>query len=113
MKAIQMIEAQQKGREGTAVYMVGQQLKDLCAQNPDWDDLVAADLEGGSLSLEGIAGKLKARADELHKKHPGNCICIPPDAAEQIIREYFGLPDGAAKEPGAEPREMPRLEDFF
>lgn len=95
-----LIEAQQQGKENTPEWMIGQQLKDICRREPESAKLVEQDLMG-ALTLEGCAKKLKAKADELHKAQKGNCVCITPDVAEAVIREYFGLP-AQGKEPEKE-----------
>lgn len=110
MKAIELIEAQQKGKEGTPAYMVGEQLKDICRSEPASADLVEKDLAIESMSLAAAAGKIKAHADELHKKQKGNCVCITPDVAERIIREFYGLPSAAEPHPAA-PVPEPAAED--
>ena len=45
MTVFEKIEAQQKGLEDTAIWMVGEQLKDICSREPDSAKLVAEDLE--------------------------------------------------------------------
>lgn len=94
MTVFEMIEAQQKGKEGTPAYMVGEQLKDICRNEPNCAQLVAADLENKDMSLEAAAGKIKAHADKLHREKKGNCVCITPDVADGIIREFYGLGKG-------------------
>ena len=109
MSAIEKIEAQQKGKEGTPAWMVGQQLKEICRREPQCGELVEKDLD--AINLDAVAAKLKAYADEQHKKGKGNCVCITPDVAEGIIRKAYGLPD-AAQEPIPEParEEKPKQE---
>ena len=109
MSVFEKIEAQQKGREGSPAWMIGQQLKEICSREPESGELVEKDLD--AVTLEAVAVKLKAYADEQHKKNGGNCVCIPPDAAEAIIRKAYGLPD-AAKETIPEPKkeEKPKQE---
>ena len=93
MDVFEMITAQQKGRECTPVYMVGQQLKDICREDPHNAEIVAQDLQNKSMSLEACEKKIKAWADE-HKPGPkAPCCCVPPDVAEKIIREFYGLPE--------------------
>lgn len=77
MKAIELIEAQQKGKEGTPAYMVGEQLKDICRSEPASADLVEKDLAIESMSLAAAAGKIKAHADELHKSRRGTASASP------------------------------------
>ena len=96
MTVFEKIEAQQKGKENTSAWMVGEQLKDICAADPHCAELVAQDLENKDMSLEKAAGKIKAYADELHKKQKGSCVCVPPNEAEKILREFYGLPAASA-----------------
>jgi len=96
MTVFEKIEAQQKGHEGTPAWMVGEQLKDICAADVSCAELVAQDLENKDMSLEKAAGKIKAFADGLHKKQKGSCVCVPPNEAERIIREFYGLPAATA-----------------
>lgn len=91
-----LIEEQQKGHENTDIWMVGEQLKELCQREPACAELVQQDLESGGMTLQKAAAKLKAKADEIHRKIKGNCVCIPPDMALQVLREAFGLPQGEA-----------------
>ena len=97
MTVFEKIEAQQTGQEHSPAWMVGEQLKDICAADPHCADLVLQDLENREMSLQKAADKIKAFADELHKKQKSDCICVPPNEAERIIREFYGLP--ASSEP--------------
>ena len=89
MNVFEKIEAQQKGKENTAVWMVGEQLKDICRREPACADIVDADMENKDMSLANCEKQIKKWADG-HKK--GNCAVVPPNVAEGIIREFFGLP---------------------
>lgn len=89
MNVFEKIEAQQKGKENTAVWMVGEQLKDICRREPACADIVDADLENKDMSLANCEKQIKKWADG-HKK--GNYAVVPPNVAEGIIREFFGLP---------------------
>lgn len=100
MTVFEKIEAQQKGKENTAAWMVGEQLKDICRRDPHCAELVLQDLENTSMSIDAAEKKIKAYADK--QKRTGNCVCVPPDVAEKIIREFYGLPEaGEAPEPMA------------
>ncbi len=90
MNVFEKIEAQQKGKENTAAWMVGQQLKDICRSDPHCSEIVSQDLENESMSIVNAEKKLKAWADK--QKRTGNCVCVPPNVAENIIREFYGLP---------------------
>lgn len=85
------ISEQQKGKEHTAVFMVGEQLKDIIADSEHFAELVLQDLKNPDMSLVKCEAKIKARADELHKKNGGSCACVNPKDAENIIREFYGL----------------------
>lgn len=92
MTVFEKIEAKQKGlEEGDPVWMVGEQLKDIC-QDPECAAIVAQDLESEAMSLQNAERKLKEYADDLHKKQKGNSVCIPPNVADRILREFYGLP---------------------
>lgn len=101
----ELISGLQKGLEGTPEYMVGQQLKDIC-RDKACAKIVAEDLKNKSMGLKAAAGRIKAWADDQHRKKGGSCICVPPDVAEKILREFYGLPD-AMPEAQAEPVEEP------
>lgn len=100
MKAIEMIEVQQKGREGTAPWMVGEQLKDICRREPNSAELIAQDLAVAEMSLVEAEKKIRAYADS-HKK--GNFSCVTPDVADSILRKFYGLskPENVVVTPAA------------
>lgn len=101
----ELISGLQKGLEGTPEYMVGQQLKDIC-KDKACAKIVAEDLKNKSMGLKAAAGRIKAWADDQHRKKGGSCICVSPDVAEKILREFYGLPDAMPEdqtEPAAEP----------
>ena len=95
MSVFEKIEAQQKGKENTAPWMVGEQLKEICSREPLAAELVEKDLAVKEMSLEACEKKIKEWADK-HKK--GGCAVVPPNVAEKIIREFYGIP-----EPGGDP----------
>ena len=97
MTVFEKIEAQQKGHEGTVGWCVGQTLKEICAADPDCARIVAEDLENESMSIHECAKKNKANADRLHKEQKGDCVYVPPEDEERIIREFYGLPAAAPK----------------
>lgn len=99
MTVFEKIEAQQAGKENTGPWMVGEQLKDICRADPHCAEIVVQDLENSGMSLEACEKKIKAKADEIQKKTKQKCVCIPPNVAEQVIREFYGLPEAGAKAP--------------
>ena len=118
MSALEKIEAQQKGREGTAPWMVGEQLKDMLRAEPWLEDLLDKDLDVKEMGLEKAAAKIKEYADK-HKT--GNFACVTLIQADRILREFYGLPGGeeriatSAPHPrnDREERKIVRLEDFL
>lgn len=99
---LEKISAQQAGKEGTPVWMVGEQLKDICRNEPLCGEIIAQDLEVEGMSLEKAAAQIKAYADKQPRK--GNCVCVPPNVAEDILRKFYGLPErsGSAMVCGAD-----------
>lgn len=108
MTVFEKIEAQQKGHEGTVVFTVGEQLKDICRNDPHCAEIVAQDLENKGMSIVEAEKKIKAYSDRHRGK--ANCFCVPPDAAEKVLREFYGLP--AAGEKPAEAAASPALLDL-
>lgn len=103
MTVFEMIEAQQKGLEDTTVFMVGEQLKDICRADPSCAEIVAADLQQDAMSIANCEKKIKAFADNIHRKTKKD-VGVSQVAAEKIIREFYGLPEAgekAAPEPAA------------
>lgn len=110
MTVLEKIESQQKGHEGTIGWCVGQTLKEICAADPDCARIVAEDLENPSMSIHECAKKNKANADRIHKEQKGNCVYVPPEEEERIIREFYGLPAAASK-PVLRPDELAPAEE--
>lgn len=98
MNVYEKIAEQQTGMKNTAVYMVGEQLKDIIRGNADMEELVAQDLEIEEMSLRKCEEKIKEYADEKHKELKGNSVCVTPIEADKLIREFYGLPEAAAEE---------------
>lgn len=97
MSVFEIIEAQQKGIENSPAWMVGEQLKEICAADPHCAELVEKDLEDPAMNLASAERQIKAWADK-QKRH-GNCVCVPPNKAEEIIRKFYGLPDRMPTQP--------------
>ena len=89
-KLFEMISEQQKGHENGPVFMVGEQLKEIAVREPICVELLKKDLAMPALSLVEAEKKLKAYADANHKG--AKCFCISPMRAEEILREFYGLP---------------------
>ncbi|MGN0164372.1 MAG: hypothetical protein ACI4EA_12470 [Candidatus Ornithomonoglobus sp.] len=123
-KAIEKITKQQEGKEGTTVWAVGEQLKDICRTTPGAAELVLQDLENENMSIDVCEKQIAARADELYKKVKGGKVGVSPYEADRIIRKFYGLPDmpeAAAEHTPAPAKQKPKksnhiyvdVEDYF
>lgn len=94
--AIAAIEAQQP-KTRSAIWMVGEQLKDMVRAEPGIAALLSADLKGKGMTLADAEKKIAERAEQ---NKVGNCGVVTPAEAEEILRSFYGLPPkGAAQEP--------------
>lgn len=114
-KALEAIETQQKAvKTRSPQWMVGEQLKDICAREPDSAELIAQDLKVEAMSIIEAEKKIKAYAD-THKT--GNFACVTPAESDRILREFYGLPQPeaakAAPQPKAKPSSVLDLTDFL
>ena len=107
--AISKIEAQQKGKENTAVWMVGEQLKDICRESAHNADIISTDLDNPEMSLEKCERKIEEYARN-HKK--GGCGCCPPNVADDIIRKFYCVA-ATAEAPAKPTSAVLDLSDFF
>ena len=89
MTVYEKIEQLRAGKENTAPWMVGQQLMDICKKQKQYEQIVLEDLENPDMSLDKCEKQIKAWADK--QKRQGNCVCVPPNVAEEIIRKFYGL----------------------
>lgn len=105
-EATEIIRKQQ-GPRGP-VWMCGEQLLEMIGQDAEAAKLVLDDMQHGGLSLTGCEKKIRTFAQKN-----GKC-CTGPEA-EEIIRDYFGLPErGTEQKPALEPAAgVISLEDFF
>ena len=93
-EAILALEAQQaKVKDRSPQWIVAEQLKDICRQEPQSAELVAQDLQVEAMSITEAEKKIKAFADG-HKT--GNFACVTPGEADNILREFYGLPEPEA-----------------
>lgn len=110
------LEAQQaKVKPRSPQWMVGEQLKDICRQEPRSAELIAQDLENEAMSITEAEKKIKAYADK-HKT--GNFSCVTPTEADSILREFYGLPaaagaSAAPEHPHQPVKELVNLDDFL
>lgn len=117
MTVYEKIAAQQNGHEDTEIWTVGQQLKDILRDDPALEEIVDKDMDVKEMSLVNAAKKIKDWADAQHKKTKRSRVCVTPEVAERIIREFYGLPACRASEPAApvvaEDDALPDFADFL
>ena len=95
--AISLLKEQQaKVAEGSAPWTVAEQLMDICRREPESAALIAQDLEQPGMGIVEAEMKIKARADAKHRKNGGGSACVTPREAEEILREFYGLPGASA-----------------
>lgn len=97
-----IIREQQRGKEGKPEFMIGEQLLDMARRSPLTAELLEQDLEVQAMNLTAAALCMKNYADEKHKKEKGNCVCIDPLEAEQVLRKFYHIPED---EPDQRPQE--------
>lgn len=76
--------------------MVGQQLKDICREEPVSAELIAQDMENPAMGIVAAEKRIKAFADD-HKT--GNFFCVAPQEADKILRKFYGLPNAETVNP--------------
>lgn len=87
-----IIEEQRKGHENKPMWMVGQQLLDMAAADPQKTlELLKQDLTVSGMGLKDAARALKAYADKHHRGNGG--FCIPPHLSDKILRDFYKLPE--------------------
>lgn len=96
--AIAAIAAQQP-KERSAIWMVGEQLKDMVRAEPGIAELILADLAGKGMGLADAEQKI---AEAAKKNKVGNCGVVTPAEAEDILRSFYGLPPRGAAQEAAE-----------
>ena len=111
---IALINDQQKGKENTDVWMVGEQLKEIGAESEHNAEILLQDLQIENMNIVAAAAQLKAYADKNRGK--ANSFCISPKVADGILREFYGLgePQAAEIKPtGVQDGGIINLEDFL
>ena len=87
---IKIVEKQQKGHENDAIYMIGEQLKEIASRSPLYAEILAQDLEIEGMGLRDAAKKFEEYANKNHGKL--KCFCITPIMAEKLLFEMYSLP---------------------
>ena len=110
-QAVKKLEAQQaKVKPRSPQWTVGEQLKDICRAEPESAELIAQDLENEAMSITEAEKKIKAFADK-HKT--GSFACVTPVEAEDILREFYGLPRPGEAKPAAIPAPAEKMVDLL
>ncbi len=117
-RATEIINRQQEGKaKYSPVYQVGEQLKDIARTVSGAAEILINDLTVTEMSIAEAEKKIKARADEIHKKINGNGACVPPNEAHKILCEFYGIPVEANSETFTNLTEKPKkhinLADFM
>lgn len=100
-KAIAAITEQQKAvRQRGPQWMVAEQLKDICRREPASAEILLQDLTVKEMSITAAEKKIKAFAD---KQKVGNFAGVTGAEAEEILREFYGLPQAGQEVSGEEP----------
>lgn len=86
-KVLQAIEEQQKKLGDSPAFWVGEQLKDILRETPAAAQIVMEDFSAGHTVAE-CEKKIKEYADKHRRGSAGFC---PPQEADRIIREFFGI----------------------
>lgn len=89
------IRHQLQGHDGDTVEMVGEQLLDMARGDDNIASILLNDMGVKDLTIEKAEKKIRDYADEIHKKKKGNCVGVSPKKAEEILRQFYGLPDAA------------------
>ena len=116
--AIEKLKAQQaKTDEDSPVYVVAEQLMDICRNEPQSAELLDKDLDNPEMSIKRAEVQIKAFVDKIHEKKGGNIVALSLAKAEKILREFYGLPERGEKQdlkPASDDDEKPLdLMDFL
>lgn len=105
-KALDAIQIQiNKLPEYHLARIVGMQLQDILRSCPGAATIVLQDMQGKGFSLTECEKKIKAKADEIHKKRGGN-VGMDGRMTDMIIREFYGIAE-FAPETAEEKPKMP------
>lgn len=103
-------ELQAKLDEDSTAYMIGEQLKDICRQDPVCAPILLEDLQNPGMGLEAADKKLYDFGKSIAKGK--RSVGISPKAAEKVLREFYGLPAASAAPAPTEPAPESLMLDF-
>ena len=91
IRAAKIIEEQQKELSETSpAFFVGEQLKEIAERDPRSAELLVTDLAVPEMHIREAEKKIHTYADA--HRNGKNYACVPPKVAEEILREFYGLP---------------------
>lgn len=94
-KAFAAIQTQQeKLKPFNPAYCLGEQLKAILEDQPQAAAIVLEDLKNPGMKITDCEKKI---ADFAKAHKVGNCGCCPPQEADKIIREFYGIPAARPK----------------
>ena len=111
MKVFEIIESQQKNHKDDAVFMVGEQLKDIAASDAFCAEILEKDLMIDEMNLENAEKKIKEYADEHRGKNA--VFCVSSNMAEKILRKFYCLPDKSDEAEKVEDGSYIDLDEFL
>lgn len=94
-------ELQTKLDPDSCAYEIGEQLKDICRRDPACEQILLEDLQSPDMSLA-AADKMLYDWGKKQAKGRGGCG-ISGRKAEELLRKFYGLPEGGAEDPAAVP----------
>ena len=96
----QMMADAKDGKPAPEIQAIEEKLSELCTTDEVADKLMA---DGKSLQ-----GAFSAIRTEATKRRGGsNCVCIPPNEAQKIIEDYYGITE-SDKQSGQRPHRRNR-----
>ena len=111
-KLHKIITDQQKGHESKPRFMIGEQLKEIAEREPLSAELLERDLQIREMNLEAAEKHFQEYADEQTRGKRSNVVfCITPKVAEQLLREFYGLP--IPEENAPEKKEADSSEEYI
>ena len=102
----------------SCAYEIGEQLKDICCRDPACEAILLEDLQNPDM---GLAAADKMLCDWGRNHKVGNCCgCgISGRKAEELLREFYGLPAAGAAAQAVQTAPVPdgpfslNLDDFL
>ena len=102
--------------QDSCAYEIGEQLKDICRRDPACENILLEDLQNPDM---GLAAADKMLYDWGRNHKVGNCCGISGRKAEELLREFYGLPAAGAAAPAVQAAPVPdgpfslNLDDFL